>query len=234
MYNSLAGYYDALVKDDQATKEWADWITERLPEGSLLDCACGSGEIDRCLVQRGLDVTALDLSEEMLEQARQKINVEMTFLCRDMKDLSGLGLFDGISCLCDSFNYLLSEEDVQTFFEEVFAHLKPGGWFFFDTHSMDRLEEFKEEWNETGTFEDGVNYQWSIQSEDTTIYQDFAFYQGGQVIQEHHMQRVYDPVWLQEILKPYAQTMEICTDFHAEGIQPGEKIFFRVRKKEVL
>ncbi len=143
-----------------------------------------------------------------------------------------MGIYDGICCLCDSFNYILTPEDVKGFFQEVFHHIKPGGWFCFDTHSLDRLDEFGNEWNETGQFEDGLSYQWSIMAEQDWIYQDFAFYFDDGVKQEHHMQRVYDPEWLIQELQVYASEIKICTDFDQEGICEGEKIFFQVRKKE--
>ena len=96
---------------------------------------------------------------------------------------------------------------------------------------MDRLEEFDSEYNETGAFEDGCQYQWSIMAEDDYVYQDFAFYMKDKVIQEHHIQRVYDPKWLEEILSKYFDILKVTTDFDIEGIAPGEKYFYVCRKK---
>ncbi len=112
------------------------------------------------------------------------------------------------------------------------AHLSDSGYFLFDTHSLDRLEEFQEEFNETGEFEDGVQYQWSIMAEDDFIYQDFAFYKlDGTIQQEHHIQRVYEPTWLHEQLERFFTIVDIRTDFDQEGIQSGEKYFYIVQKK---
>ena len=122
-------------------------------------------------------------------------------------------------------------EDVTNFFKEVSLHLEKKGYFFFDTHSMDRLLEFEEEYNETGSFEN-CDYQWSIMSEDDLIYQDFAFYfEQGKIVQEHHIQRVYDPEWLKEELGKYFDILSISTDFDMEGIQEGEKYFYICQKK---
>ena len=116
-------------------------------------------------------------------------------------------------------------------FKEVSDHLKDQGYFFFDTHSLDRLEEFEDEFNETGSFED-CDYQWSIMSEDDLIYQDFAFYfQEGHIVQEHHIQRVYDPVWLEKELSKHFNILSVKTDFDLEGIQEGEKYFYICQKK---
>lgn len=232
IYNTLAHYYDALVKDEEASREWVSWIESELAPCDCLELACGSGEITEMLAQKGYTVTALDLSEEMVKQAKSK-NLEgsIEFLCQDMRHLNNLGSYSGIFCLCDSFNYILEKEEIDAFFHEVSQHLKSNGLFFFDTHSLDRLEEFDSEYNETGAFEDGCQYQWSIMAEDDYVYQDFAFYMKDRVIQEHHIQRVYDPQWLAKTLSKYFDILKVTTDFDIEGIAPGEKYFYVCRKK---
>ena len=81
MYNSLAFYYDELVKDDQATIQWVNWIEEVLEPSEILDCACGSGEIDGQLKKLGYKVSALDLSQEMIQVAQKK-NVLITTIVK--------------------------------------------------------------------------------------------------------------------------------------------------------
>lgn len=232
IYDTLSTYYDALVKDEEATLSWVKWIESFQKPCEMLELACGSAEITNVLSCHGFTMTALDMSQGMIQQAKNKDKEKkIQFLCQDMRDLSSLSQFESIACLCDSFNYILEKEEVISFFKEIYDHLKPNGVFFFDTHSLDRLIEFSEEFNETGHIED-VDYQWSITSEDDFIYQDFAFYkENGEVIQEHHMQRVYDPEWLKEVLDPYFHIESIKTDFDQEGIQPGEKYFFVCRRK---
>ncbi len=232
MYDKLATYYDALVKDEEATKDWVNWIESMSKPSSLLELACGSGEITLALAKDGYKVSALDLSERMVDQAKRKdTDYQIDFSCQDMKDLSNYGSFDVITCLCDSFNYILSKEEVSSFFKEVANHLNENGLFFFDTHSLDRLTEFKEEFNETGAFED-CEYQWSIMSEDDFVYQDFAFYlRNGQVVQEHHIQRVYTPEYLKSELEKYFEILDLSTDFSYAGIQEGEKYFYVCRRK---
>lgn len=232
-YSILAKYYDWLVADDDARDEWVDWIEEALPKGRILELACGSGEITRKLADDGYDMDALDLSEGMIKQAKAK-DPEGTvhYAVGDMRNLEGYGQYDGIACLCDSFNYLLEDTEVEAFFDEVARHLNENGLFFFDSHSMDRLEEFEDDYEEAGQFEDGTDVQWVISSEDDRIYQDFAFYlPDGQLIQEHHIQRVYDPDWLHEKLNKNFRVLSINTDFDEKGIQEGEKYFFICQKK---
>ena len=232
IYKTLANYYDALVKDEQASKAWVDWIEKFQQPSDCLELACGSGEITEMLAKKGYQMTALDLSEEMVKRAKEK-NTEhsIEFLCQDMTKIENLGMYSSIICLCDSFNYLLEKATVESFFHSVHDHLKENGLFFFDTHSLDRLQEFSSEYNETGELEDGCQYQWSIMSEDDYVYQDFAFYMGNKVIQEHHIQRVYDPKWIEKVLSEDFDILDVCTDFDEPEICPGEKYFFVCRKK---
>ena len=233
MYNTLARYYDALVKDDEATKAYVDWIESFHPGTKMLELACGSGEITERLARVGHRLDALDLSADMVEQAKQKDPERLIgFSVRDMLDLTGLPMYEAVVCLCDSFNYLLEKQDVARFFEQVAGHIEAGGLFFFDTHALDRLDEFADEFNETGAFEDGVQYQWSIMAEDDFVYQDFAFYLAdGSVVQEHHMQRVYAPRFLEEALEPWFDIVSVTKDFDVEGIAAGEKYFFVCKRK---
>lgn len=233
IYDTLAGYYDALVKDEEASLAWLKWIQSKSEPCEVLELACGSGEITELLSKSGYQVSALDLSEQMIEQARTKDkDHKIQFYCQDMRDLSGFPSYSLILCLCDSFNYLLTEEEVSNFFKEVADHLKLGGYFLFDTHSLDRLDEFRQEYNETGSFED-CDYQWSITSEEDLIYQDFAFYLADdRVVQEHHIQRVYDPEFLKSELSKHFEIIKVTTDFDQDGICEGEKYFYICKKRE--
>lgn len=231
-YSTLARYYDDLVRDDDASNAWADWVLGNMEGTDFLELACGSGEITRRLAKK-LNVSALDLSEDMVKEAASKPgNENVKFTVGDMQNLEGFGMYDAIGCFCDSFNYLLSDEQAAAFFEQCAAHLKPGGLLFFDTHSTDRLEEFADDYEETGTFEDGTGLQWVISSEDEYIYQDFAFYFDDQTIQEHHMQRVFQPELLEKLLEPWFEIESITTDFDQPGICEGEKYFYLCRRKE--
>lgn len=230
MYDVLARYYDWLVKDPQAAERWVEWIGKR--GKTLLDCGCGSGEITALLAEE-YEVTGIDLSREMIHQAKAKFD-NVHFECRDMTNLDGLPAYDVITCLCDSFNYLDSQH-ARTFFSQAAAHLNPGGWLLFDSHSLDRLTEFEEGYCETGTFEDGTQVQWVIESEEDRLYQDFAFYlTDGSTVQEHHEQWVYAPEVLEKMLGEWFEIVEVSTDFDVPGIGEGEKYFYVCEKRKIV
>lgn len=231
MYDTLAAYYDALVGDPEATEDWVDWVESWKPGRDFLELACGTGEITGKLAENH-HVDALDLAPHMVETAKKKFP-DISFEVRDMRDLSGYGLYDAVGCFCDSFNYLTEEADVKAFFDEAASHLKDGGLFFFDTHSQDRIGEFAEGYEEAGSFEDGTDVQWEISTTpEGLLYQDFAFYQPEQTMTEHHIQRVYDPAWLSSLLEKDFDILDIRTDFTEPGVVEGEKIFFVCRRKK--
>lgn len=227
MYETLAHFYDALVKDDEATKLWVSLIEQNVEGKDILELACGSGEITIALAKDGYHVTGTDLSEDMLVEAKKKNGSDkITWKAMDMCDITINQTFDGILCLCDSFNYLLHKEQVISMFQQVKKHLKAGGTFIMDMHSLDRLEEFSEEYNEAGRI-DQHEYQWTIQTIDDSIYQNFAFYdEEGRITLEQHIQKVYDPLWIKEILLQMGFDVKIYTDFNQQGICEGEKIFY--------
>lgn len=230
MYEKLADYYDALVSDEEATLAWCDLIEHYVKGKEVLELACGSGEITCELAKRGYHMFASDISESMLEKTRAKNVYGMELACLDMRKFELNRKFDAILCLCDSFNYILKDEDVESMFDCVVNHLNDDGYFIVDMHTRDRLDEFVEEYNEAGSVM-GCEYQWCITSENDRVYQNFAFYdEQGKVILEQHEQRVYDPQWIIKQLEKRGFVIEIKTDFELEGIQSGEKWFFIARK----
>ena len=130
IYNTLAHYYDALVKDEEASREWVSWIESELAPCDCLELACGSGEITEMLVKKGYMMTTFDLSEEMVKQAKSK-NLEgsIQFLCQDMRNLSNLDLILVFSVCVIVLTIFLEKEEIDAFFHEVSQHLKPNGLF---------------------------------------------------------------------------------------------------------
>ncbi|MGL5977686.1 MAG: methyltransferase domain-containing protein [Erysipelotrichaceae bacterium] len=232
MYNKLADVYDLLVKDDQATLDWCNYIEAHSQASKILEVACGSGEITLELARRGKHVDASDLSAEMLERAKAKAGSEqVNFSCMDLRDLAVTNEYDTVLCLCDSLNYILETEEIQRFFQAAYDALRSNGTLIFDVHSMDRIAEFADEFYEEGHL-GGYDYEWSILSDRELIYQNFIFFdEQAHAVHEQHIQRVYEPALLQAMLEAIGFSVSIDTDFVHKGIQEGEKYFF-VCKKE--
>ena len=63
IYGKLAALYDRLMRDvDRET--WAEYLLSLLGEGrrTVVDCACGTGELTLRLARSGYAVTGQDIS----------------------------------------------------------------------------------------------------------------------------------------------------------------------------
>ena len=81
---------------------------------SVLDVGCGTGRHSVELATRGYLVTGLDISESMLELARQKADqagVDVDWVHGNAKDFSFDAPFDAAICLCEGAFGLLGSGD---------------------------------------------------------------------------------------------------------------------------
>lgn len=100
----------------------------RIPFRTALDLGCGTGEMLRLLLQAdpGRELYGLDLSEEMLAEARAKLQGRAALKVGDSERLPYPdGMFDVVYCN-DSFHHYPAPEKV---LGEVFRVLRPGGTF---------------------------------------------------------------------------------------------------------
>ncbi|MDL2237566.1 methyltransferase domain-containing protein [Christensenellaceae bacterium OttesenSCG-928-K19] len=146
-YEALASVYDELMYD-VPYKKWADYIVLLLekngvPNGKVLEYACGTGNITLGLAQAGFDLVATDVSPEMLDVARAKLRAAAynpQFVCADMAKVWLENAADAAVCACDGVNYLLDKKKLESFFARVQQNLKPHGVFLFDISSAYKLE----------------------------------------------------------------------------------------------
>ncbi|MDE6476071.1 MAG: class I SAM-dependent methyltransferase [Erysipelotrichaceae bacterium] len=231
IYRQLATFYDALVKNEQATQAWVSFVKQYVQGTRILELACGSGEMALSLSKIGYEIDASDQSQWMLQKAKEKQGSDkVQWLVMDMLAFQTNKSYDAILCFCDSINYILKEEELIKLFSNIYQSLPENGVFLMDMHSVDRLVEFQEEYIETGHVE-GYAYEWHIFSEDDYLYQNFAFYNDeAKPIMEQHIQRVYDPMQVKQMLCDIGFHVQIMTDFVFEGIQEGEKYFYICKK----
>jgi SAM-dependent methyltransferase len=139
-YAVLAPAYDLLT----AEYAYGPWLAaiERLAlrhglaGRRLLDVGCGTGKSFMPLLERGFDVTACDISPEMVEAARQKAGGRADVLVADMRRMPVLGQFDLITCLDDAINHLLGPDEVADALAGLRANLAPGGLLVFDVNTL--------------------------------------------------------------------------------------------------
>ncbi|MBN9414895.1 MAG: class I SAM-dependent methyltransferase [Candidatus Eremiobacteraeota bacterium] len=100
--------------------------------GPVLDLACGPGQVAGYLQRKGLDVRGLDLSERMVELARENFP-EVDFEVGDLLHLGESESFDALTAFYAVVH--LSDRHIQRAFHEMFAALRTGGRLLVTFHS---------------------------------------------------------------------------------------------------
>lgn len=147
IYTSLAAVYDRLNAEvdyaaiaDHIERQFG-FMTEK--PVSLLDLACGTGSLTLELARRGYDLIGVDLSEDMLAEARhkcdsagkQKLRHDILFIRQNMVDLELYGTVDAAVCCLDSLNYLTRDGELRRAFRHIHNYLNPDGLFIFDVNT---------------------------------------------------------------------------------------------------
>lgn len=146
-YHALAASYDRLTNDvDYAAVVDFYWqILERegLKPRTAVDLACGTGSVAMLLARSGLQVTAVDMSEEMLCAAAQKaqaVEAPPVFVCQKLQQLRLPKGVDLAVCALDSLDYITDPEDCCEAIRRIYRVLNPGGCFIFDVNTPEKLQ----------------------------------------------------------------------------------------------
>ncbi|KAF1300184.1 class I SAM-dependent DNA methyltransferase [Enterococcus sp. JM9B] len=143
-YETFAFVYGE-VMDASLYEKWLAFSKRHLQgKKEILELACGTGALAVAFAKEAYQVTALDLSEEMLMIASNRAidaDVSIQFVEGDMLDLSEIGQYEAVTCFSDSLCYMADEQDVQQVFDEVYQVLEDGGIFLFDVHSLYQIND---------------------------------------------------------------------------------------------
>ena len=245
-YHALADSYDRLTNDVdyRATVEFYFDILARegLKPRTAVDLACGTGSVALLLAKRGMEVTAVDLSPEMLTMAAQKAQ-EMDnppmFVCQPLQQLQLPRGVDLAVCALDSLDYITDPADCAEAIRRVYKILNPGGIFIFDVNTPEKLramdgQVFLDEDEDVycvwrGEFDEKTNI--------CTYGMDLFQRRGGlwERSFEEHREYAYSARQLTEFLKEAGFThIRVYADRRFEDPAPGEqRIYFKARKGKI-
>ena len=123
-YDPLADLYDLEYVHDHDAPFWLA-LAGREP-GPVVEWGAGTGRIAGPLATAGHDVTAVELSEAMVERGREK-NGNVRWIVGDMRTAKSEKRYGLAVCAFNSFLCLLSVDDALSFLRNAREHLKPGG-----------------------------------------------------------------------------------------------------------
>lgn len=245
-YHALAASYDRLTNDVEYSKVVDFYFQilegEGLTPRTAVDLACGTGSVALLLAQKGLQVTAVDMSEEMLCEAMQKAltaDVFPQFVCQRLENLSlPRGVDLAVSAL-DSIDYITDPELCCRAMKRIYKALNPGGCFIFDVNTPEKLramdgQVFLDEDDDVycvwrGAFDDDTNicsYGMDLfQRQGNVWYRSF----------EEHCEYAYSAEQLVGYLKEAGFThIRVFGDRSMKKPEPGEqRIYIKARKGRV-
>jgi ubiquinone/menaquinone biosynthesis C-methylase UbiE len=102
---------------------------------SVLDLAGGYGRVAVPLAKRGLCVTVLDLSDDMLKIGRERAaaaEVELTWIRADMREVPPAPQHDAVISMFSSFGYFARDDENEKALHAACRALRPGGLFLLD------------------------------------------------------------------------------------------------------
>ena len=150
-YSAYATVYDRIGQTrfgEGMAKITTDWLSRHdVHPASVLDLAAGTGAAALEFARKGMRVAGIDQSPDMLDQARSKaaeFGMRVEFSLGDMRQFSIDAPVELVTSFFDSFNYLLTDQDLRDAFSAVNHSLAPDGWFIFDLNTLDR---YNSAWN---------------------------------------------------------------------------------------
>lgn len=251
-YHTLAASYDRLTNDVDYSKIVDFYFqilrTEELAPRTAVDLACGTGSVALLLAKKGLQVTAVDMSEEMLCEAVQKamdafesglIESMPQYVCQRLEKLTlGRGV-DLAVCALDSIDYITDPAACAEAIKRIYKALNPGGCFIFDVNTPEKLramdgQVFLDE-------DDDVYCVWRGSfDEETNIcsYGMDLFQRNGNMWKrsfEEHCEYAYTQDQLIGYLKAAGFThIQVYGDGTMEPPKPGgQRIYMKARKGKI-
>ncbi|MCE5198599.1 MAG: class I SAM-dependent methyltransferase [Armatimonadota bacterium] len=240
-FKRIATYYDDLMASVpyQLWVKYIEGILARLnyrPK-TILDVACGTGNVSELLSNKGFEVVGVDISADMIEIAQAK-HSKVEYQVQDVAELDlGGRKFDLAISLFDSLNYITDPARLAEGIRRVGEHLVDGGVFIFDVNTEYALaHHFFDQANISPNHY--PKYIWnSVYDHETricTVNMTFEVVENGESVQfkEVHIQRAHS---LEELTTMLINAgFDVVDIFHAykfrKPTRRSDRVYFVARK----
>lgn len=189
-YQYFSMLYDELTED----MDYEPWINiVKQYKGSLLDIGCGSGTLLGSLKQIGYDCVGLDLSQSMINIAKQKFvmnHLDINLYVDNMLTFKLNSKFDIITCFFDTLNHLSCEKEVKDSLINMNNHLATNGHIIIDLFTKEKMIDIDDE---EFIFDEYTYYaKWKMNSTSTQIIHNLEFIIGEETIKEKYVETYFD------------------------------------------
>ena len=154
-YDNLASQYDKLFLDWQSATQEQALILEKIfldngfnKTARILDCACGIGTQAVGLALLGYDITASDISNGEIAEAKKralKNNVNIRFENADFRNLTKTfsEQFDIVIAMDNALPHMLTKNVLETAVKSILNQIATGGMFVASVRDYDVLIDSK-------------------------------------------------------------------------------------------
>ncbi|MDG5787821.1 class I SAM-dependent methyltransferase [Evansella sp. AB-P1] len=146
-YSTLSNYYDDIfATNEKAISLIESLVLQKTGAISVLDLAAGTGAEAAKLTQKGYNVVATDINEDMVSLMNKKnSHLLKPFHAKqmNMKDIGTLSpqTFDIILCIGNSFVHLDSHNEMIDVLDDCYERLNNNGILIIQTVNYDRIFE---------------------------------------------------------------------------------------------
>ncbi len=222
----------------EQTRAEADFLTKMLhlhSEARLLDVPCGNGRHSLELAARGYRMTAVDIAEEFIEEARNRAvaaDLKVEWLLGDMRLLPWQSEFDGAFCVGNSFGYL-DNPGMKAFLTALSCALKPAARFVLDSGMAAEsiLPSLQlRRWFPVDDILLLIDSQYD--SADSRLDNEYTFVRGGNIETRSSSHWVYTVAEIQRLLEQVGLTTEaLYSSLDEQTFQLGSPRLLLVAQK---
>lgn len=107
-YEGFASVYDTFMEETDYAM-WVNylhqiWEKQNFQPKLIADLGCGTGNVIQILAKQGYDVIGIDMSEDMLAEAKKKAqseNLDILYLLQDMREFE---LYGTVNCIISLYD----------------------------------------------------------------------------------------------------------------------------------
>ena len=129
-----ANIYDAMNTNLDDLYFYKRWLPKN-KDARILELCCGTGRLTLPIAKDGYNISGVDYTSSMLDQAKIKASeagLEIRFIEADIRTLNLQDKYDLVFIPFNSIHHLYKNEDLFRAFNVVKNHLKEGGLFLLD------------------------------------------------------------------------------------------------------
>ncbi len=200
-YGTVAASYAEALTDELAGLRFERWLLDRIAAGPgpVVEVGCGPGHVTAYLTAAGADATGIDLTPEMVEQARQRFP-EGHYEVGDLRRLMRPTNAEGWGAVLAWYSLIhLAPSELPDVLTSLLRPLRPGGWLLIAGHAGHHVRS---------------NSSWF----DHEIDLDFVFHEPAELVARLREAGLTDVEWYHR--GPFAERGETTERLYVLGRTP--------------